>query len=85
MARDNGYQGRGKGRGNGKNRGRGFNKKRGGFNRNNDERVNEKGLTFKYQEPKTLKEFKISLGGSNNEKVNLPIFCDESQYEVIFI
>ena len=86
-------RGRGFGRGFGRGRfgnhnGRGKDKFRRSDHNNNGKKENnenKKGISFKYEEPKEQKEFKISLGTTNKEKVNIPIYDDHSKHETMFI
>ena len=50
-----------------------------------NDKINKRGLIFIYTEPKECKEFKISLGGANSEKLNVPLYGNYSKQEMIFI
>ena len=80
-----GRGGRGSGRGDGR---KVFRKKKGGFPDTRKENRREeftKEITFKFKEPKETKQFKIDLNGTNTDKVDLPIFGDESKHETMFV
>ena len=63
-------------------------KKKGGYPDTRKESRREeftKEITFKFKESKETKQFKIDLNGTNVEKVDLPIFGDESKHETMFV
>ena len=76
------FGGRFGGRG-GRGNGRPFNKHRNEQERGNE--MNKKGLSFMYKEPKENKEFKIDLGGTNSEKVKIPLYDDHCRHETMYI
>ena len=83
--------GKGNGRGNGRgsfNQGRGNNQVSNQFqNRGNNNRKDEpkKELTLYYKECKVMKEFKIELGGSDTEKIQIPSYGDNDQDETLLL
>ena len=85
--------GRGGGRGSGRGNGRGGSFQNGRGNENqfqnkrNIERKDEpkKELSFYYKECKEKKEFKVGLGGSDSEKVQIPSYGDSDQDETLLL